>query len=187
MKLLLAARCNVNIHDGFGGTALSDAQDEGHAEIATLIVNSMRDSRLLGKKVVIKGLVTKPELNGRTGRVMKFDDEKGRYWIELDETSETFMIKSCNLVPHEGDGSQAERAGGSMLRTQFLAAAFHGDTATIRTLLSTPGAQFLINYQDADGATMVSRHSTSRPKMASPRSGPKWACGSHEAAHCCSL
>ncbi len=38
---------------------------------------------------------------------------------------------------------------------EFLLAARDGDTATIRTLLSTAGAQSLINYQDANGATPV--------------------------------
>jgi ubiquitin C len=53
---------------------------------------------LLGRRVVINGLVAKPELNGRTGTAVSFDDAKGRYSVELDETS-SFMIKPCNLLP----------------------------------------------------------------------------------------
>jgi hypothetical protein len=49
--------------------------------------------------VVINGLVAKPELNGRTGTAWSFDDDKGRYSVELDDTSSSLMIKPCNLQP----------------------------------------------------------------------------------------
>jgi len=54
---------------------------------------------LLGMRVAINGLVAKPELNGRTGRAVRFDDDEGRYWVELDDTSSSCMIKPCNLLP----------------------------------------------------------------------------------------
>jgi hypothetical protein len=54
---------------------------------------------LLGSRVVINGLVAKPELNGRTGTAVTFDDDKGRYSVALDGTSSSFMIKPCNLLP----------------------------------------------------------------------------------------
>ena len=52
---------------------------------------------LLGRRVVINGLVAKPELNGRTGTAVSFDDDKGRYSVELGDTSSSLMIKPCNL------------------------------------------------------------------------------------------
>jgi hypothetical protein len=54
---------------------------------------------LLGRRVVISGLVAKPELNGRTGMAVSFDDDKGRYAVELDDTSSSLLIKPCNLQP----------------------------------------------------------------------------------------
>jgi hypothetical protein len=57
------------------------------------------ETPLLGRRVVINGLVAKPELNGRTGTAVSFDDAKGRYSVELDDTSSSFMIKPCNLLP----------------------------------------------------------------------------------------
>ena len=54
---------------------------------------------LLGRRVVIIGIVAKPELNGRTGTALSFDDDKGRYLVELDESSSSLMIKPCNLLP----------------------------------------------------------------------------------------
>jgi tetratricopeptide (TPR) repeat protein len=55
-------------------------------------------SPLLGRRVVINGLVAKPELNGRTGTALTFDEGKGRYSVELDKTCISFLIKSCNLL-----------------------------------------------------------------------------------------
>jgi hypothetical protein len=52
---------------------------------------------LLGRCVIINSLVAKPELNGRTGTVVSFDDDKGRYCVELDETY-TVMIKPSRLA-----------------------------------------------------------------------------------------
>ena len=53
---------------------------------------------LVGRSVVVQGLVTKPELNGRTGSVVSFDYDKGRYSVELDDDASSFMIKPCNLL-----------------------------------------------------------------------------------------
>ena len=52
---------------------------------------------LLGCFVVINGLAAKPELNGCRGKTLSFDDEKGRYSVELDGTCDSYMIKTCNL------------------------------------------------------------------------------------------
>jgi ankyrin repeat protein len=98
-ELLISARCNLDLQDQAGRTALQCAQRQGHAGIATLIRNQKQDPPLLGSRVVINGIVAKPELNGCTGTAVSFDDDKGRYSVELDETSTSFMIKSCNLLP----------------------------------------------------------------------------------------
>jgi hypothetical protein len=75
------------------------AEGQGHAGIATLIRNKKQETPLLGSRVVINGLVAKPEHNGRTDTVVTFDDAKGRYSVELDSTSSSLMIKPCNLLP----------------------------------------------------------------------------------------
>jgi hypothetical protein len=80
-----------------GRTALQVARLRGHAGIATLIQNKMQEMPMVGSRVVINGLVAKPELNGRTGTALSFDDDKGRYSVALDDASSSLMIKSCNL------------------------------------------------------------------------------------------
>ena len=74
-------------------------QAPAYARVATLIRNNKQETPLLGSRVVINGLVAKPELNGRTGTAVSFDDDKGRYSVELDDTSSSLMIKPCNLLP----------------------------------------------------------------------------------------
>ena len=96
---LLAARCNVDLQTKSGSTALQLAERQGHAGVATLIRKRKQVTRLLGSRVVINGLVAKPELNGRKGKAVSFDDDKGRYCVELDDTSSSIMIKPCNLLP----------------------------------------------------------------------------------------
>jgi hypothetical protein len=54
---------------------------------------------LLGCFVVVNGLVAKPELTGRKGTAMSFDDDKGRYSVELHGSSTSFMSKPSNLLP----------------------------------------------------------------------------------------
>jgi hypothetical protein len=96
---LLAARCNVDLQAINGLTALQTAERQGHARVATMIRNKKQETPLLGRRVVINGLIAKPELNGRTGTAVSFDGDKGRYSVELDGTSSSLMIKPCNLIP----------------------------------------------------------------------------------------
>ena len=93
---LLAARCNVDHQADDGATPLHVAAANGHAgitkkllavhcnvdfqdnsEIAKLIWSKGLETPLLGRRVVINGLVAKPEHNGRTGTAVSFDDNKG--------------------------------------------------------------------------------------------------------------
>jgi ubiquitin len=91
------ARCNVDLLDNVGATALQVTEGPGFAGVANLIrYRKLEMPPLLGSRVVINGLVAKPELNGRTGTAVRFDSDKGRYSVELFDTS--FMIKPCNLL-----------------------------------------------------------------------------------------
>jgi len=58
---------------------------------------------LLHKCVRITGLVSKVELNGRTGIAQFFDTHTGRYAIVLDQRDDTFRIKSGNLELYHRD------------------------------------------------------------------------------------
>ena len=93
-------RCRIDLQNVIRRTALQLAEMTSfvHGGIATLIRN-IKEAPLLGRRVTINGLVTKPELNGRTGTALSFDDDMERYSVELDESASSFMIKPCNLLP----------------------------------------------------------------------------------------
>ena len=64
-----------------------------------MIDNEYHAHRATPFQNLLNGLVAKPELNGRTGTAVSFDDATGRYSVELDGTSSSLMIKPCNLLP----------------------------------------------------------------------------------------
>ena len=39
---------------------------------------------LVGRRVIVDGLSSKPELNGSRGIAVGFDEDKGRYTVRLD-------------------------------------------------------------------------------------------------------
>ena len=53
---------------------------------------------LVGLRVKIDGLVSKPELNGTEGFADEFDDAKGRYNVRLDATGAVMALKPTNLT-----------------------------------------------------------------------------------------
>ena len=95
-KYLIAVPCNVDLRSEDGSTALQVAQEQGHIEVVTLL-RKMQETPMVGRRVLIVGLVAKPEFNGRAGTALSFDDDKGRYFVEFDEPSSSMLIKPCNL------------------------------------------------------------------------------------------
>ena len=54
---------------------------------------------LVGQRVVIDGLVAKPEHNGTQGAALSFDPISGRYNVQLDSTGTILALKPQNLQP----------------------------------------------------------------------------------------
>ena len=50
-----------------------------------------------GAKVVLKDLVSKPELNNEMASVQSYDDSKGRYNVKLDDDGDVLSLKPQNL------------------------------------------------------------------------------------------
>jgi len=53
----------------------------------------------IGSKVVLEGLVARADLNGRSGVVISFDAERGRFGVEVDGQSDLLALKPANLQP----------------------------------------------------------------------------------------
>ena len=56
----------------------------------------LKRAPLVGKQVLVHGLVAKPELNDRTGTAAGWDSERGRYSVRLQDGS-TVALKPANL------------------------------------------------------------------------------------------
>ena len=56
----------------------------------------MRRAALVGKQVLVHGLVAKPELNNMTGTAAGWDSERGRYSVRLQDGS-LLSLKPTNL------------------------------------------------------------------------------------------
>ena len=64
---------------------------------------------LVGRRVVIEGIASKPELNGTKGVAVSFDDAKGRYNVRLESSGEFMALKPVNILAE----SSADSASGS--------------------------------------------------------------------------
>jgi hypothetical protein len=98
-----AVRVELGLLSGIASQPEMSRQERERAAAQRQRAEEKERTPLLGRRVVICGLVAKPELNGRTGTAVSFDDDKGRYSVELDETcaslmiSASLMMKPCNL------------------------------------------------------------------------------------------
>ena len=52
---------------------------------------------LEGRRVVLRGLASRPDLNGRAGKCGRHDAAKGRYAVRLDGSTERLSIRGANL------------------------------------------------------------------------------------------
>ena len=84
---------------------------------------------LVGKKVVISGLLARPDLNGKRGLAASFNAATGRYTVELEGTAAegVLALKSSNL-------SAAAAAASSSDATLFGA----GARVRLKSLASSP-------------------------------------------------
>jgi len=85
----------------------------------------------IGSKVVLKGLVARADLNGRSGVVISFDAERGRFGVEVDGKVDPLALKPVNLQPV---AVSREQSGASTSLAQGLAVdVHHGSSVRGRT------------------------------------------------------
>uniref|UniRef100_A0A7S3FH35 Uncharacterized protein n=1 Tax=Haptolina ericina TaxID=156174 RepID=A0A7S3FH35_9EUKA len=68
---------------------------------------------LVGRRVYIAGLASKPELNGKQGFAVSFNDDNGRYNVSIDGHTDVMALKPVNVLPVEGAGAGAGGGGDS--------------------------------------------------------------------------
>ena len=75
---------------------LGDRHPDTLRLMSILQARELKRAPLVGKQVLVHGLVAKPELNNRTGTAAGWDSERGRYSVRLQDGS-TVALKPANL------------------------------------------------------------------------------------------
>ena len=115
VKLLLAAGAglvNNLTDDGATPSMFAQAHHPEVPEVVTLLraAEGKPLSSYLGANgvafapgacVTVRGLTSKPHLNGSKGRVLEFDVSKGRFNVLLADGASTLALKPANLEPRE--------------------------------------------------------------------------------------
>lgn len=84
---------------------------------------------LEGKRVVITGMQTRPELNGQIGTAVSFSFERGRYTVQLgdvndvDDVATIVAVRAHNVLPAPVTGVAATVAAGTTTRPRGSGAA----------------------------------------------------------------
>ena len=137
LQLTLLPFLGMIVYDGTLRGAKPNTDAAFLAELATLASTAqadgslitelprVTDAPLLGKRVLVSGLQSKPELNGKHGLAGAFVESKGRYAVALEDGSGQFSLKADNLeaVPRKdapSGGPSASAAGALSERERAL-------------------------------------------------------------------
>ena len=112
----------------------SDGRGAGAGGASSGAAAAAVDAPLLGQRVVLRGLSSRPELNGQRGEAQSF--EGGRYTVALERGGESVRVRPGNLSP-----AAAERASSSAAAVSdaVIAAAERGEEEAVLAWLEGGG------------------------------------------------
>jgi hypothetical protein len=92
-----------------------------HVSVRILWRTAAQSTRKLpfGSRVLLQGLVAKSEYNGKRACVCVFDDQAGRYTVELDDDGKRLSLKPEFVVPDKTDQSSLAVRAIVELRSPF--------------------------------------------------------------------
>ena len=93
------------------------------------------DAPLLGQRVVLGGLSSRPELNGQRGVAQSF--EGGRYAVALEGGGESVRVRPGNLSP-------AAPSGGVAVSNEIIVAAERGEEGAVLAFLTNVFSYLLL-------------------------------------------
>ena len=104
LQALLTAGADVTDRDASDEDALAIAQRCANSA-ATMLLKGLSSGEgaaacgatLVGKHVQVRGLATRPELNGREGLVLSYEMRKGRYAVQLDGATGCMSLRPENI------------------------------------------------------------------------------------------
>ena len=77
---------------------MSAEYEETRRKRIELIEDAVQSRKLVGQRVRLQGLTSRPELNGTTGSILGFHEEKERYAVAL-QSGEKIRLKPSNVQP----------------------------------------------------------------------------------------
>ena len=92
--------------DAESATAENPSLDVQSATGSDAVYAHAARAPLLYQRVRIHGLGAKPELNGRYGKAVEFEQETGEYSVVLDGSEEPVAIKAANLTQPVGRSAE---------------------------------------------------------------------------------
>ena len=113
---------------GFRQQLLDDADAAVAAGTVLATLPTPTAAPLIGKRVLIKGLAARPDLNGTHGAALTYSDERGRYGVRLADGTDV-ALKPASLEAakdQSADGSRGASAGGAALVLSPLEARVRG-------------------------------------------------------------
>ena len=110
--------------NGGGASSSSNGNNGGASSGAEEAAQAERPAVAVGMRVTIQHLVARPELNGSTGVVTSWNEEKERWVVEMDGDGDTLMLRPPNLQAEAaakgGGGGQGGGGGGPSEDTVLL-------------------------------------------------------------------
>ena len=85
--------------------AQAEARPDGSNDDANGSSASEADAPLVGKRVLISGLLARPDLNGSVGEAVSFSAGNGRYTVNVN--GEQIALRSANLAEKRSNASDA--------------------------------------------------------------------------------
>ena len=93
----------------------------------------MAADSMVGQRVKLQGLVSRPELNGLSAVVHSFNDEKGRYVVRLPDIKDSLLLKATSLEPL----GPAAGAQGSRVNVNTKSLGLRGSVYTLKRGVQT--------------------------------------------------
>lgn len=98
-----------------------------------------------GCRIFVKGLVSATQLNGKSGKIVSYEEEKGRYAVQFEDGGKKMLLKEVNLVAASADADTLRQI-------------FQSEAATAKyARLMKSGGVGVTHYDDPDLRRLIRR------------------------------
>ena len=124
-----------------------------------------------GRRVTLHSLKARPDLNGGEGEVVGFNEQSGRYTVQLHPSGEQIALKSSNLhVRGEGDAAAFAPGAKVVLRGLVSKPELNGCGGTIQEFDASAGRYVVL----LDGKLTTALYKAANLEAMAPSRRPEW-------------